>query len=128
MMGEIMADLKTKPFDLLPGRKTYKIFTAHWLNIKDDPAADKFIQTLIKENLLDKFRLWIYPVLLGNDKKLFEVATIALNLQLADTKSSTAGVIISTYLPGGNFKTGSFALKKQHLLNLPAAGVKDGKN
>jgi dihydrofolate reductase len=87
------------------------------LKEKDGPelqvhGSGNLIQTLIKENLIDEFRLWIFPVLLGNGKRLFGEGTNALNLQLADTKSSTAGVIISTYLPGGDLKTGSFALEK----------------
>lgn len=74
-------------------------------------GSGNLIQTLIKENLIDEFRLWIFPVLLGNGKKLFGEGTNARNLKLVDTKSSTTGVMISTYVPDGELKTGSFALE-----------------
>ena len=37
-----MSGIFTDPFDLLPGRKTYEIFAAHWPFIEGDPIADKF--------------------------------------------------------------------------------------
>jgi dihydrofolate reductase len=38
-MGQRMAEIMGKPFDLLLGRKTYEIFAAHWPHVSD-PAAD----------------------------------------------------------------------------------------
>ena len=41
LMGKIMDERMSKPFELLLGRRTYEIFAAHWPHIKNDPAADK---------------------------------------------------------------------------------------
>ncbi|HSD64425.1 MAG TPA: dihydrofolate reductase family protein [Ignavibacteriaceae bacterium] len=39
LMGQIMGDFMSKPFELLLGRKTYEIFAAHWPYSKEEPAA-----------------------------------------------------------------------------------------
>lgn len=73
-------------------------------------GSSNLIQTLIKNNLIDEFRLWIFPLVIGNGKKLFGEGTIPSNLKLINTKVSSTGVIISAYIPDGEIKTGSFAL------------------
>lgn len=42
VMGKVMDEFMSNPFELLLGRKTYEIFAAHWPYIKDDPVANKF--------------------------------------------------------------------------------------
>jgi dihydrofolate reductase len=41
-LGRVMDEQINKPFDLLPGRKTYEIFAAHWPYVKTDkdPIAE----------------------------------------------------------------------------------------
>ncbi len=74
-------------------------------------GSSNLLQTLIKHNLIDEYRLWIFPVTLGNGKRLFGDGTIPSGFKLIDNKASSTGVIISTYVPGGELKTGSFALE-----------------
>jgi dihydrofolate reductase len=45
LMGNVMNEFMTLPFDLLLGRRTYEIFAAHWPYIKNDPVAEKFNKT-----------------------------------------------------------------------------------
>jgi dihydrofolate reductase len=40
VLGEVIADAMTKPFDLVLGRKTYEIFAAHW-PYDEGPIADR---------------------------------------------------------------------------------------
>ncbi len=40
VMGQIMGESMSKPFDLLLGRKTYEIFAAHWPYAGGEPGAD----------------------------------------------------------------------------------------
>jgi hypothetical protein len=61
--------------------------------------------------LIDEFRLKIYPVTLGNGKRLFGEGTIPASFNLLDSKISTNGVIIATYERAGEVKTGSFAME-----------------
>lgn len=72
-------------------------------------GSSNFIQTLVKNNLIDEYRIWIFPVLFGNGKRLFEEGINAAGLKLIDIKTSGTGVIIATYVPAGELKTGSFA-------------------
>ena len=75
-------------------------------------GSGNLIQTLLKHDLIDEFRLWIFPVTIGKGKRLFGEGTQPVNLKLIDSKTSTTGVIIATYEPAGDLKTGSFALKE----------------
>jgi dihydrofolate reductase len=54
-------------------------------------------QTLIAHQLIDEYRLMIYPVVLGSGQRLFRDAT---TLQLAETKAFGSGVVLMTYHPG----------------------------
>ncbi len=56
VMGEVMGELMSQPYDLLLGRKTYEIFAAHWPYISDDPTADKLnsVTKYVASNTLDR--------------------------------------------------------------------------
>jgi dihydrofolate reductase len=66
------------------------------------------IQTLLKHDLIDEFRLWTFPLLLGSGKRLFGDGTQPAGLKLVDSKTSNTGVTISTYAPAGDVPLGSF--------------------
>ena len=70
-------------------------------------SAD-LIQTLLRHNLVDEFRLWVFPVVLGSGKRLFADGTIPSGLRLVDTVVSSTGVVIGTYELAGEVVTGSF--------------------
>ena len=72
-------------------------------------GSGSLIQTLLRHNLVDQYRLWVFPLVLGSGKRLFADGTIPAGLQLADHKVSTTGVVIGTYEPAGEIVTGSFA-------------------
>ncbi len=65
-------------------------------------------QTLIANNLIDKYRLLIYPVMLGTGKRLFASGTIPSALKLLDSRTTSAVVVILTYEPAGAPAYGSF--------------------
>ena len=72
-------------------------------------GSSGLIQTLIANDLVDEFRLWIFPVTLGKGKRLFGDGTIPAGLRLANTEMSTTGVIIATYKRAGAIDHGTFA-------------------
>jgi dihydrofolate reductase len=76
-------------------------------------GSANLIKTLFNGNLVDLFNVWIFPVTVGKGKQLFGEGTNAANLRLVDVKSSSTGVIISTYQPAGKLKIGSFALENE---------------
>jgi dihydrofolate reductase len=73
-------------------------------------GSGNLIQTLLKQRLIDRMHLWIFPVTVGGGKRLFSEGTQAEGFKLVDAKSSTTGVIIATFEPTGALKTGSFQL------------------
>lgn len=64
-------------------------------------GSGKLAQTLMQENLVDEYNLWIHPIVLGNGKRLFGDDIGPLNLKLMDTKTTSKGVMVLTYLPAG---------------------------
>lgn len=55
-------------------------------------------QALLRDGLVDEYRLFIYPVILGRGRRLFPDGTDA-KLRLADTRSFASGVVLLTYRP-----------------------------
>jgi dihydrofolate reductase len=72
-------------------------------------GSGNLIQTLLRNNLVDEFRLWVFPVVIGSGKRLFSDGAIPSGLKLIDTTVSTTGVVIGTYEPAGELVAGSFA-------------------
>ena len=75
-------------------------------------GSGNLVQTLLQHNLVDEFRLMIFPVLVGNGKRLFADGTTAGGLRLVDGKTSSTGVFIGTYEPAGDIDHGSFAFEQ----------------
>ena len=75
-------------------------------------GSSQLIQTLMKHDLVDRYRLMIFPVLLGSGKRLFADGTIPAGLRLVDTATSTTGVVMATYERAGGINYGSFALEE----------------
>jgi len=73
-------------------------------------GSGNLVQTLLRHHLVDEFRLWVFPVVLGSGKRLFADGTLPTGLSLVDSTVSTTGVVIGTYEPAGEVVTGSFAL------------------
>jgi dihydrofolate reductase len=72
-------------------------------------GSGDLIQTLLRHNLVDEYRLWVFPVVLGSGRRLFADGTIPYGLRLVDNVVSSTGVVIGTYEPAGEIVTGSFA-------------------
>ncbi len=71
-------------------------------------GSSNLLQTLLKNDLVDEFRLKIFPVTLGAGKRLFGDGTIPASFKLTKFQSSPNGVLIATYVRDGNIKRGSF--------------------
>jgi dihydrofolate reductase len=71
-------------------------------------GSANLIQTLLRNNLVDRFRLWVFPCVVGSGKRLFSDGTIPAGLRLVDSKVSTTGVVIGTYEPAGEIPIGTF--------------------
>jgi dihydrofolate reductase len=103
-------------FDMLLGRRTYEIFAAYWPNQGDNPIAKAFnkatklhiwgsselLQTLIAAELVDEYRIWVFPLVLGEGKRLFENGVPPASLALVETRSTPKGVLINAYRRAGS--------------------------
>ena len=75
-------------------------------------GSSELIQTLLRHDLVDEFRLRIFPALLGRGKRLFGDGAIPAGLRLTGTQQTSTGVIMATYERDGEVKRGSFALEE----------------
>ena len=67
-------------------------------------------QTLIRKDLVDEYRLLVFPVIIGTGKKLFGTGAVPRSLKLMRSSKTGAGAVFSVYRRAGDLKTGSFAL------------------
>jgi dihydrofolate reductase len=70
-------------------------------------GSSKLIQLLLKHDLVDELRLKIYPVLLGEGKKLFDNGAMPGAFTLTESHVTTKGVIIANYKRAGEVVTGN---------------------
>ena len=82
--------------------------------IKQQPGPDlhvygsaNLIQTLLKHDLVDALWLKLYPVTLGNGKKLFAEGTIPAAFKVTESTVTPKGVIFINYERAGAVQTGS---------------------
>jgi len=82
--------------------------------LKGQPGRDlqiigsgNLIQTLQAASLIDEYNTWVYPVVLGRGKRLFEKGARPCALRLVASKISTTGVVMSTYVPAGDISLGT---------------------
>jgi len=76
------------------------------LKASDGPAlhiwgSSELLQTLIAAELVDEYRIWIFPVVLGEGNRLFERSVPPRALTLVETRSTPGGVLVNTYHPAG---------------------------
>lgn len=71
-------------------------------------GSSQLIQTLLKHDLIDELWLKIFPITLGNGKRLFGDGTIPVAFKLTKSSISPKGVIVANYKRAGSVKTGSF--------------------
>lgn len=152
VMEQVGREAMAEPYDLLLGRRTYDIFTPHFLNTtSDDPIAQKLnmskkyvvtsnssglvwqnsiqifgdiaseisslkvkpgpliqvhgswqlIQFLLANELVDELRLWTFPIILGNGKRLFSSGVPHTKFHLKKLEPCPSGVFMSIYQAAG---------------------------
>jgi dihydrofolate reductase len=59
------------------------------------------VHGLIAADLVDEYRLFVYPVVVGRGRRLFEDATNVPKLDLVEAKPYRSGVVLLIYRPAG---------------------------
>lgn len=70
-------------------------------------GSSNLLQTLLKHDLVDAFWLMIYPLTLGNGKRLFGDGTLPRTFQVTESTVTPGGVIVVNYARVGAVVTGS---------------------
>ncbi len=70
-------------------------------------GSARLVQTLVEHDLVDEFRLMVYPLVLGSGKRLFGDTSDKKPLRLVDSKVVGDGVAILIYEPAGENAKGS---------------------
>lgn len=70
-------------------------------------GSSKLVQLLLQNDLVDELSLKIYPLTLGEGKKLFNNSAIPAAFTLTESIVTTSGVIIGNYKRAGKVKTGT---------------------
>jgi dihydrofolate reductase len=74
--------------------------------LKDQPGGNlvvlgsgELVQTLIRHGLIDEFGLIVCPIVLGSGKRLFSDVSAPVGMTLTDSKPTTTGAVMLTYVP-----------------------------
>jgi dihydrofolate reductase len=62
-------------------------------------GSGELVRSLMERNLIDRYVLWIHPLVLGSGRRLFADGISSAALRLVDTVTTTTGVVIATYEP-----------------------------
>lgn len=86
------------------------------LKAKDGPelqvhGSGMLVRALAAHGLVDEYRLWIYPLVLGKGKRLFGDAVAASALRLVDARISSTGVMLNVYRTSGPVEPGALAVE-----------------
>jgi dihydrofolate reductase len=64
------------------------------------------IRSLLAAGVLDRLHLWLYPVVLGQGKRLFDAGTVPATFRLAEpARGFPSGAVSLVYEPGGGVET-----------------------
>ena len=76
--------------------------------LKDGPGDElqiwgsgNLIQTLLEHELVDRFRLMTFPLVLGSGRRLFDHGVQPATMRPVDVSVTDAGIVIGTYEPAG---------------------------
>jgi dihydrofolate reductase len=76
--------------------------------LKEQPGQDilmygsaDLMHKLMEHDLIDEYRIWVHPVVLGSGKRLFRDESETKILRLVDTTTFSSGVVLLSYQPAG---------------------------
>lgn len=88
--------------------------------LKAEPGGDllvygspDLVDELLRHELIDEYRLHLYPVILGSGKRLFRDRIETHHLRLVGTRTFSSGVVLLTYAPDAVIPTSRFVEEYQ---------------
>lgn len=71
-------------------------------------GSGELVQTLMRHDLVDEYRLKVFPLVIGSGKRLFGDGTLPRDLRLVETTTTANGVTMSTYARAGELRQGTY--------------------
>ncbi len=69
-------------------------------------GSGELVQTLIRHDLVDEYRLMVHPIVMGAGKRLFRDEAATARLRLVESTPSSTGVLITRYVPDRDGEAG----------------------
>ena len=79
-------------------------------------GSGDLLQTLLKHNLIDTLRIWLFPVVIGTGKRVFGEGTIPGSFRLVDTQRTTPGAVLHVYERAGGLKYGEVEVGQETVI------------
>ena len=70
-------------------------------------GSGELVRTLHEHDLVDEYRLLVFPVVVGEGRRLFPDQGVATGLTLVDSRTTGSGVAIQVYRPTGRPEFGT---------------------
>jgi class 3 adenylate cyclase/dihydrofolate reductase len=88
-------------------------------------GSPDLVDELLRQGLIDEYRILVFPVILGSGKRLFRDRIDTHHLRLAGSRTFESGVVLLTYVPDPDVPTSPFveqyAWTREQLRSLQAA-------
>jgi dihydrofolate reductase len=120
VVSSTLADAEWQPTTIIRGNvaaEVAQLKARHAGEIQIHGSA-ALAQTLHAHGLIDEYRIFIEPVVLGTGKRLFEPGAAPTALQLVETRPMSGGAVQNIYRPAGPPTYGAFQMEEG--LGLPA--------
>jgi dihydrofolate reductase len=79
-------------------------------------GSSDLLQTLLQHDIVDTFRIWQFPVVLGTGKRLFGSGAIPRSFRLVETQSSATGAVLHVYERAGGLKYGEVEVGEETVI------------
>jgi class 3 adenylate cyclase/dihydrofolate reductase len=76
-------------------------------------GSPDLVDELLRHDLVDEYRLLVFPVILGSGKRMFRDRIDTHHLHLVETRTFSSGVVLLTYTPDPEVPTSRFAEEYQ---------------
>jgi dihydrofolate reductase len=87
-------------------------FAEEIAKLKEQPGKDilvfgsgELVNTLMQHDLVDEYRLMVFPIVVGSGKRLFGEGE-AKKLRLTQTRTFDSGAVVLSYEPAGDREAG----------------------
>lgn len=79
-------------------------------------GSGNLLQTLLRNDLVDELRLWTFPVVIGEGKRLFGEGAMPRSFRLIETQQNTTGAVLNVYERAGALRHGEVEVGQETVI------------